>query len=989
MLKRSVLTLLLFILIITSSSALTADYTDYHIYEGYPDLNWDVTFLRIGYDDEQKEFITLIKFEQEYTTQIRATLRFDLYDSPSENDLTVNVYPITDWPAEVYYREQPTYGSAVRSLIIKPTQTSYTILLPNLPAGTKGIALRAARKLASNEKIITVDSLEIEGVSSAKPAVVATTTTTIDKGTCACSLGEVTDDYCNLAFGYTPNCIDDSICACEEEVYTPPTTTTTIVPPPAITPTQEPKDCKSCIRTGKSWCGGNGVDKCIVMEDGQECLRLEGEYFVYHIDACPVFLKADGEGCGDNSECDSGYCDDALCQISPFAKGTFTVEDLANRRNEIANTPGAVLIESIEKYGDLYETYKFRDDRQVVLQFDADRVLILETWSNPNKPREYTEIEYKKTFDELIVRCTASEEEYREALRLYRGETGFYRLETVKIKTKYGELYKEVETNSIFGNVFIYTHGHKFGYLDEYIPNDSMFGYDLGIAEYRETRYRKPHAEVGNHIRDVLDIELDYGVEHVVLERDSEGNPTKMSLYLDDNVPGRESRLTGITHREGLDEPVGYLVTVWGVGNSNDQIRIYDKNNNLVYSANLASKDGSFTGISSETFFGPNGPKLIRDYEKRGDYYEVVDIPYRDPGVELPELTPDTLPDPGQYQISPPYDDGIIGTLDYLLDRAIVAIFGSGGGGHDCATKCSGRISNDPYSIPLTYRCMKDEICLGDGVGKCVCEMEGDICTGEFVEQAGEGGGCSAAKATRTGSVQTDTVDRGLCTCDSQGNILTDDCNLPNNFYAHCYARNNPVCVCEEEVYTPTTTTIPAATSQESESCKSCIRAGKQWCGGNGVDECVILEDGQECLRLGGESFVTNLASCPLKKEGEGCGDNSECDSGYCDDALCKDILLLPLAKEVWSEEDMEKRIAYIRKRGTETDYTSSPDNYLQTYTYTIRESGEIVRIKFRGGKYWRKDGLIQRQEHLKKFFGYLGRRYGHGILMKWSIDLL
>ncbi len=162
--RKRILIICMFLLVIMPLSlSQSADYTDYHIYEGYPDLNWDITFLRVGYDDEQKEFITLIKFEQEYTTQIRATLVLNLRNSLNGNDLDVDVLPITNWPSTpISHNNQPSYGSLARSLIITPTQTSYTILLRDLPANTKGIALRAG-SVGNNEKIITVESLTIEG----------------------------------------------------------------------------------------------------------------------------------------------------------------------------------------------------------------------------------------------------------------------------------------------------------------------------------------------------------------------------------------------------------------------------------------------------------------------------------------------------------------------------------------------------------------------------------------------------------------------------------------------------------------------------------------------------------------------------------------------------------------------------------------------------------------------------------------------------------
>ncbi len=59
-----------------------------------------------------------------------------------------------------------------------------------------------------------------------------------------------------------------------------------------------------------------------------------------------------------------------------------------------------------------------------------------------------------------------------------------------------------------------------------------------------------------------------------------------------------------------------------------------------------------------------------------------------------------------------------------------------------CHNKCRTTETEKP-GAQFEYSCIDDEVCLGHGIGKCVCEMEGKICKATFEKQHGEDGGCT------------------------------------------------------------------------------------------------------------------------------------------------------------------------------------------------------------------------------------------------------
>ena len=167
--KRMLIVIVVFLFIISFSLSQSNTYSAYHIYEGIPDSVWNIPLLHVGYkyarENDQSannEFITLIKFNQQYRILTEAKLTINLYEYLNDIDLDVDVVAITNWPsAAVSYNNPPGYGDVLTSFTITPAQQMYTITI-HLTKDVKGIALRGREGLG-NEKIITIEDLEIEG----------------------------------------------------------------------------------------------------------------------------------------------------------------------------------------------------------------------------------------------------------------------------------------------------------------------------------------------------------------------------------------------------------------------------------------------------------------------------------------------------------------------------------------------------------------------------------------------------------------------------------------------------------------------------------------------------------------------------------------------------------------------------------------------------------------------------------------------------------
>src|SRR3989344_6676356 len=147
--KRMLIVIVVFLFIISFSLSQSNTYSAYHIYEGIPDSVWNIPLLHVGYkyarENDQSannEFITLIKFNQQYRILTEAKLTINLYEYLNDIDLDVDVVAITNWPsAAVSYNNPPGYGDVLTSFTITPAQQMYTITI-HLTNDVKGIALR-------------------------------------------------------------------------------------------------------------------------------------------------------------------------------------------------------------------------------------------------------------------------------------------------------------------------------------------------------------------------------------------------------------------------------------------------------------------------------------------------------------------------------------------------------------------------------------------------------------------------------------------------------------------------------------------------------------------------------------------------------------------------------------------------------------------------------------------------------------------------------
>src|SRR3989338_1663735 len=113
--KRMLIVIVVFLFIISFSLSQSNTYSAYHIYEGIPDSVWNIPLLHVGYkyarENDQSannEFITLIKFNQQYRILTEAKLTINLYEYLNDIDLDVDVVAITNWPsAAVSYNNPP------------------------------------------------------------------------------------------------------------------------------------------------------------------------------------------------------------------------------------------------------------------------------------------------------------------------------------------------------------------------------------------------------------------------------------------------------------------------------------------------------------------------------------------------------------------------------------------------------------------------------------------------------------------------------------------------------------------------------------------------------------------------------------------------------------------------------------------------------------------------------------------------------------------
>ncbi len=1286
MLKRGVLTLILLLsLLMLSSSALTADYTDYHIYEGYPDLNWDITFLRVGYDDEQKEFITLIKFEQEYTTQIRATLVLNLRNSLNGNDLDVDVLPITNWPSTpISHNNQPSYGSLARSLIITPTQTSYTILLRDLPANTKGIALRAG-SVGNNEKIITVESLDI-GSSSVTRAVVATTTTTspptttsttpapvqageqapgdceAQGGTCnlvpllPCSDGEQEDEAneCSFSrkccrsgsllraargtsvhqreawedypgglspislscmdnkqivayeskFGINPECEDGPIPCGECDIGATectvryrywecgdpcPNVAKQILlritcARPGLTAA-----CNSCLNEGKIWCVGREDNVCLDPAYSSQCDEYDGE-LIYDIEQCEsdfdeIFMDQGASVCQDGTEsrtcsstqplyCNFGnlvnhcracgcpvdyYCaDDGSCERIPLVTEITTCEQLQaiddysssdeyylmndidciniynfdplfseqnpftgtfdgkgyEIKNLNINHPDAIglfsHIGSVETDRDDVGIFSYVGDGEIknlkltnahvrgrnnvgILVGRADggyeinnlveNVYIDEasvvtgltnvgglvgrafhsSISSSTSKASVSGVEGSECVGGLVgniqgttlPRSSINKSNYMGTAP--SGVTGTFKVGGLVGCVRHSDIEESfaiaevtclpLSTNAQYiGGLVGYSHYGRISYSwssggvsckvgDEYLG--SQIGGLVGYISHSSVQQSYSSATVQGMLSVGGLIGSSFSprpsIKAVYADGDVEGDVFVGGLigrlynggfvfnsYASGDVTGNNivggligalEDMAGIqktfaTGNVSGNEYVGGLIGDIPYS-SRDSVGVHSSYWDIETTGQETSARNMGTGIIKERpdhFFNPtlgiennnlfNVWDFGRVWRKVPDSEPVLSYTRKDWVYDPSKGT--FLVSDNVYYRSYNDDNGIRLTLDCPPSLSIVSYKSYFGNCYDrstavpcgsctvgasrCSIFFSDGVCGDPCPTVISDRAYLELEC-----AHVSDQVEGDT-------PPLNGQGVSNKPTTRADS---EPIDRGLCTCDSQGNILTDECNLPNNYVPFCYeGEDPPICVCEEVVYTPTATVPSAVTKQESESCKSCIRAGKQWCGGNGVDECVILEDGQECLRLGGANFITNLPSCPviLKKDGEGCGDNSECDSGYCYDALCmQDIgVQSPRAKETLTREQIEARTANIVKHGTLIDDSSqgplslwessregSQDSEFHRETYSHRDGREVTL--------WFQDGLMNRETWTNPSTGTVTNLFWFSRLNWWT----
>ena len=226
-------------LLISSYSAYAQEYLAYHIYEGIPDSKWQIPLLHIGYDQYNKEFITLIKFEQSYISFTKAALLLTLYQSTNNIDLNVDVVAITNWPSELSYNNQPVYSNRLTSFTITPSKRSYTIDIPLTSNNIKGFALKARNRLAGNEKIITIEDLETEsqetGISECEQRAIETNEQymcrKVSEGGCLETEYKYPQYYCNLNildFLFSRKICCKAIALAVETIPAITTTTTTV-----------------------------------------------------------------------------------------------------------------------------------------------------------------------------------------------------------------------------------------------------------------------------------------------------------------------------------------------------------------------------------------------------------------------------------------------------------------------------------------------------------------------------------------------------------------------------------------------------------------------------------------------------------------------------------------------------------------------------------------------------------------------------------------